>query len=545
MLYCSANQVGISINDGWLFRNLSVEIHSHDRLAIIGPNGSGKTTFLKLLSRTMHPDEGHVALKRDLSVGFLEQSPVYSADTSCREILFGAYDQVAVLESNLRGLEVRMMSVMSERELEKTLQQYALAQEQFEQLGGYAIESRIRAVMNGLKIPEEFLKSSIASLSGGEQTKVFFARMLLQPSELLLLDEPTNHLDLEAIEWLEGYISEHPGAVVIVSHDRTFLDHVATRVLELDNGEGVLYTGGYTVATRQREERLLLEFQAHQEQQKKINHMKAAIKRLREWADRANPPNAGLHRRARNMERILERMDKIQRPVLERRRIQLSFDVNERSGNDVVIVQDVVKRFDSRVVLDKGSLYVRYGDRIAIVGSNGSGKSTLLNIILGLIPADEGTVRLGESVRVGYLQQQGLVGYTNATVLDAFRDCVPVAEGNARRLLAQFLFYGEAVFKKVQSLSGGEQMRLRMAQLMYLGVNLLVLDEPTNHLDIESREALEDALEEFNGTIIAVSHDRHFMNHLFERVAWLENGILTEYLGNYEEARRRRFSKPN
>lgn len=542
MLYCSANQIGIAVHDDWLFRNISLEVHERDRLAIIGPNGAGKTTLLRLISRTIQPDEGQVAVKRHLRLGFLEQLPVYSEDTTCREILFGAFEQVIELEARLRQLENDMASAANAHELDRILKQYAEAQEQFERLGGYAIESNIRTVMNGLKIPEVFLHQTLASLSGGEQTKVFFARMLLQPSDLLLLDEPTNHLDLEAIEWLEGFLKNYEGAVVMVSHDRTFLDHAATCVLELDSGEAVLYHGGYTAAMQQREARLLLEFQAYQEQQRKIEQMQAAIKRLRDWANRASPPNAGLHRRARNMERILERMEKRKRPVLERRRMALSFDVEGRSGTDVVVVKELVKQFEARTILNGCSLHIRYGERVAIVGANGCGKSTLLNIILGDMQPDKGSASLGKSVQVGYLQQQGLVGYADQTVLQAFRDCVPVAEGEARKLLARFLFYGEAVFKQVQSLSGGEQMRLRMAQLMYQGVNLLVLDEPTNHLDIESREVLEEALEEFAGTIVAVSHDRHFMNRLFQRIVWLENGTLTEYLGTYEAARSRRLA---
>lgn len=540
MLYCSAKQIGIAVHDDWLFRNISLEVHEHDRLAIIGPNGSGKTTMLRLLSRTIQPDEGQVALKRDLRVGNLEQLPVYSCDATCREILFGAFDQVMALEDKLRRLESRMASETSEDDLTMVLHQYAETQQQFEQLGGYVIDSSIRTVMNGLKIPEAFMMKTVSSLSGGEQTKVFFARMLLQPSDLLLLDEPTNHLDLGAIEWLEGFLMDYSGAVVMVSHDRTFLDHAATHVLELDSGEAVLFQGGYTAAIQQREERLLQEFQAYQEQQKKIERMLAAIKRLRDWANRSNPPSAGLHRRATNMERILERMEKLKRPALERRRMELSFDVDERSGKDVVSVIEVVKQFDTRPILNNCSLHVRYGERVAIVGDNGSGKSTLLNIILGHIQPDSGTAQLGQSVHIGYLQQQGLFGFEDDTVIDAFRDCVPVTEGHARNILARFLFYGESVFKKVKSLSGGEQMRLRMAQLMYQGVNLLVLDEPTNHLDIESREVVEEALKEFTGTVIAVSHDRHFLNHLFQRVLWLENGSLTEYLGTYDEARRQR-----
>jgi len=539
MLYCSANQIGISVHDEWLFRNLSMEVHDNQRLGIIGPNGAGKTTLLQLLSQQLHPDEGQVALRHNLRVGFLAQLPVFADDTTCHDLFFGAFLQVAELEQRMRRLEEKMSASSSGDSLDNILRQYAEAQHQFEQLGGYTVESSVHLIMNGLKIPEAFLYQRVASLSGGEQTKVFFARILMQPSDMLLLDEPTNHLDLESIEWLEGFLKDYRGAVVMVSHDRTFLDNIATHILELDNGEATVYQGGYTAAMEQREQRLLEEFQAYQEQQKKIKQMQAAIKRLREWANQAHPPNAGLHRRARNMEHIIERMEKLKQPVLEKRRMALSFDVDERSGKDVITMENVVKTFAGRTILNGASLHIRYGERVAIVGANGSGKTTLLNVILGNLRPDDGTVRVGQSVRVGYLQQEGLIGYSGYTVLEAFRDCVPVTEGEARRLLARFLFYGEGVFKKTESLSGGEQMRLRMAQLMYQNINLLILDEPTNHLDIDSREALEDALDEFGGTIVAVSHDRHFMSHLFQRILWLKDGMLTAHLGTYEEARQK------
>lgn len=415
------------------------------------------------------------------------------------------------------------------------------AQEEFEKRGGYEMDSKTQAVVQGLDIPESFLETPFVELSGGEQTKVGFARLLLSEPDFLLLDEPTNHLDLPSMEWLEGYLSRYAGAVVVISHDRVFIDHVANQVLELDNGEIVLYEGGYSKAIQQREEKILQEFQAYQEQQKKVQHMQAAIKRLRDWANRSNPPSAGLHRRATNMQRALDRMERLRKPILERKRMGLAFQMQERSGQDVLALSNVVKQYGTRLVLNKATFHVRYGERVSLVGANGAGKSTILRLILGTETADEGSVRIGESVRIGYLSQHGLEGYSNFTVLDAFRDAVPVTEGQARHLLAKFLFYGQAAFQRIESLSGGERMRLRLAQLMHQDVNLLVLDEPTNHLDIESREVLEDALEDFSGTILAVSHDRHFINRLSLRVLWLENGAVTNYLGNYDEARAKRI----
>lgn len=541
MIICSANQIGLSIHDGWLFRNLSVDVQEQARIAIIGPNGAGKTTLVKLLAGSIQPDEGQVAWKKGVQIGYLAQLPVYDATTSVADVLRTAFAGLHTLEQQLRQLEVGMASAKDTAELNRMLDTYAKAQEEFEERGGYEMESKTQAVVFGLQIPVSLLDTPFVELSGGEQTKVGFARLLLSEPELLLLDEPTNHLDLPSIEWLEGYLLRYAGAVVVISHDRVFIDHVAGQVLELDNGEITVYEGGYSKAIQQREERLLQEFQAYQEQQKKVQQMQAAIKRLRDWANRSNPPSAGLHRRATNMQRALDRMVKMRRPILERKRMGLAFQTQERSGQDVVVISNVVKQYGPRVVLDHVNLHLRYGERAAVVGANGAGKSTILRLILGTDLADAGVVRVGESVRIGYLSQHGLEGYSNVTVLEAFRDVVLVSEGQARHLLAKFLFYGQAAFQRIESLSGGERMRLRLAQLMHQDVNLLVLDEPTNHLDIESREVLEDALEDFSGTILAVSHDRHFINRLFERVLWLENGSVTPYLGNYDEARAKRL----
>ncbi|QQE81443.1 ABC-F type ribosomal protection protein [Alicyclobacillus sp. SO9] len=540
-MYCSAHHVGIAVHDDWLFQDVSVEIHEGHRIALVGPNGGGKTTLLRLLAKQSEPDTGTVAWKKELRLGLLHQIPSYSG--TVKEVLHRAFADIYSIEQKMRALEAKMASPASDRELERILKTYAALQEEFDNLDGYSIDSRVRSITTGIGIPEALLQSEFSLLSGGEQTKVEFARLLLSRPELLLLDEPTNHLDLPAVEWLESFLETYAGAVLVVSHDRYFLNRVVNRVMELDNGAAALYQGNYSQAMEEREKQLLLEFQAFEEQQKKIKQMQAAIKRLRIWANQASPPSAALHRRATNMQRALDRMEKIDKPQLERKQMDLSFDVQERSGKDVATAMGLQKRYGDTVLLNEVSFHVRFGERVAIVGTNGSGKSTLVKMLLGEISADAGDVRLGDSVRAGYLSQAGLAmtGDEDKTVLDAFRDEAKVHQGKARHILAQFLFYGEAVFKPIKRLSGGERMRLRLAQLMHQDINLLILDEPTNHLDIESREALEVALDEFTGTIIAVSHDRHFINQLFQRVLWLEDGKLQSYHGNYDDARRKRF----
>ncbi|EEM73671.1 ABC transporter ATP-binding protein uup [Bacillus thuringiensis serovar andalousiensis BGSC 4AW1] len=362
--------------------------------------------------------------------------------------------------------------------------------------------------------------------------------MLLQKPDLLLLDEPTNHLDLFAVEWLEQFLKEYNGTVMVISHDRYFLDEVVTKIFDLEDGEIHVYHTNYSRFVEEKEERLLQEFQAYQEQQKKIKKMKEAIKRLREWANQANPPNEGLHKRARSMERALERMQKLKKPILERKQMGLQFEGQDRSGKDVVVIKEVSKGFADHPLFNEVNLHVRFQERAAIVGRNGTGKTTLLKLLLEQIEPDTGEIRIGSSVKIGYLSQHAY-GKRKSNVLEAFREYVAVTEGEARHILAKFLFYGPAVFKKVTQLSGGEKMRLRLAQLMYQDINFLILDEPTNHLDIESREVLEEALEQYNGTILAVSHDRYFLNKLFEKTYWIDEHKLFEFAGNYAWARQK------
>jgi ATP-binding cassette, subfamily F, member 3 len=351
------------------------------------------------------------------------------------------------------------------------------------------------------------------------------------------LDEPTNHLDLMAVEWLGNFLKEYNGTVLVISHDRYFLDEVVNKVIDLEDGEITTYHSNFTGFIKEKEERLLREFQAYEEQQKKIKKMKETIKKLREWANRANPPNAGLHRRARNMERALERMEKLQRPVLNRKKMNLEMDASDRSGKDVIVLKDVAKRFDDKQLFENINMHVTYQERAAIIGENGTGKSTLLKMILQQLEPDAGEVRIGSNVKIGYLSQNIFSTIEDETVIEAFRDEVNVTEGEARRILARFMFYGYQVFQKVSQLSGGERMRLRLAQLMHQDINLLILDEPTNHLDIDSREVLEEALEDFQGSLLAVSHDRYFLNKLFGKIYWIEAKQIHCFEGDYTWAK--------
>ena len=409
--------------------------------------------------------------------------------------------------------------------------------------GGYDIDMRIDQVLNGLKIKQ--LKNELwGHLSGGERTKAALAKLLLQEPDLLLLDEPTNHLDLEAIEWLGSFIAHYKGTIVMVSHDRYFLDEAVTCIWELDQGDLIQYKGNYSAYVKEREARLLIEFQQYQDQQKKIKQMKETIKRLKEWANRANPPNAGMHRQAKSIEKALERIELLDRPVLSKKQMALDFQMAGRSGKDVVRLEGVWKEFGDRLLFQEVGMHVRFGERAAIVGSNGTGKTTLLNMILGSEEADCGEVLLGSGLSIGYLSQHTLEMDNDRTVIEEFRDNVAVSEYDARPILAKFLFFGNMVFQPVRQLSGGERMRLRLAQLMHLNHNLLILDEPTNHLDLEAKEVMEEALSGFPGTIIAVSHDRYFLDKLFPVTHWLSKQSIERFDGNYSFAKEKKNAAP-
>lgn len=537
MTICSVNNVTKSFGGNNIFENISLEIKNGERVGLVGRNGSGKTTIFGLLTGMESLDAGAIHMKKGTRIGHVAQIPKFDEVMTVYDVLSSAFKVEKELEKEMHALEKNMAVEQEQSALEKLMERYGVIQEKFAFLGGYEIEANIMKVANGLQVTDLFSRV-FTELSGGEQTKVSLAYMLLQKPDLLLLDEPTNHLDLFAVEWLEQFLKEYTGTVMVISHDRYFLDEVVTKIFDLEDGEIHVYHTNYSQFVEEKEERLLQEFQAYQEQQKKIKKMKEAIKRLREWANQANPPNEGLHKRARNMERALERIEKLKRPILERKQMGLQFEGQERSGKDVVVMKEVSKGFAGRPLFEQANLHVRFQERAAIVGRNGTGKTTLLKLLLEEINPDVGEIRIGSSVKIGYLSQH-TYGNVKSNVLEAFREYVAVTEGEARHILAKFLFYGPAVFKKVTQLSGGEKMRLRLVQLMYQDINFLILDEPTNHLDIESREVLEEALEQYNGTILAVSHDRYFLNKLFEKTYWIDECKLFEFAGNYAWARQK------
>ena len=535
MIICSVNHIAKSYGGNLIFKDVSFEILEGSRIGLVGRNGGGKTTLMKLLANQEIVDEGVIHWKKGLKIGYLAQIPDYKSLT-VKEVLKTAFAQLIDVETKLQQLEIEMGQEIAPPHLQRLMDQYGKLQDDFIVNGGYEMDAQLERIANGLNITR-LLYKDFSSLSGGEKTKVGLGLSLLINPDLLLLDEPTNHLDLKAIEWLGTFLNEFKGTIVLISHDRYFLDEVVNKVLEMEDGEVDLYHTNFSGYVKEKEERLLREFQEYQEQQRKIKKMKEAIKRLRDWANRSNPPSAALHKRATNMQRALDRIEKLERPKIDVKKMAIDFEANDRSGKDVIVLEEVSKAFGNRTLFENVNMFVQYKDRVAIVGENGTGKSTLLKMILKQMEADKGIVKVGSNVKLGYLSQHVFGDIGDESLIDVFRSEVLVNEGEARHILARFLFYGPAVFRKVNQLSGGERMRLRLAQLMYQDINLLILDEPTNHLDIDSCEVLEEALEQFNGTILAVSHDRYFLNKLFNKIYWLQNGKIHFFDGNYNWAK--------
>lgn len=461
-----------------IFEDITFEMKEKERIGLVGRNGSGKTTLIRLLAGEETPDSGKIHWKKGAAIGYLTQIPDYHSTTMTKDILRTAFANLLAIEDKMKMLEIEMASELTADLLQKLVTDYGALQDNFALNGGYEIEANIEKIVHGLNM-KHLVDQPFSKLSGGEKTKVGLGLMLLKQPDLLLLDEPTNHLDLIAVEWLGNFLNSYDGTVLIISHDRYFLDEVINKVIDMEDGEVTTYHTNFTGFVKEKEERLLKAFQDYEEQQKKIKKMKEAIKRLREWANRANPPNADLHRRARNMERALEKMDKLSRPILNRKKMNLEIDASDRSGKDVIMLKDVSKAFGEKQLFKNVNMQIAFQDRTAIIGENGTGKSTLLKLILDELSADTGEVRVGSNVKSGYLSQNVYSRFEDETVIDAFRDEVSVTEGEARGILAKFMFYSYAVFKKISDLSGGERMRLRLAQLMYQDVNLLILDEPT------------------------------------------------------------------
>ncbi|WP_340028132.1 ABC-F family ATP-binding cassette domain-containing protein [Paenibacillus sp. FSL H7-0940] len=542
MIVISAQQLTQYHGAHLVLDGITFEIMEGDKVALIGRNGSGKTTLMRLMARLNKPDEGQLMIKKDTRMGYVAQVPEGLDDHTVLDVLSLGFKELMICRTQMKDMEQQMSDpacAADPNQLERLLKRYAALQDQFEREGGYEMDARIDQVADGLDIAKAHYGWHFGSLSGGEQTRVVLASQLIVRPDLLLLDEPTNHLDLERVEWLEGFLREYPGTIVLISHDRYFLDRVVNRTLELEDGEAETSAGGYTEYMKVKEQRLLQQFEEFKEQQKVIKKMKETIRQLEEWGRVGG--NEKFFRRAASMRKAIERMEQVKRPVLERRNAEFDVRPTDRTGKRVAVLEQVEKSYGEREILRGISGLLEYGDKIALIGRNGSGKTTLFKLLLGDEQPNAGKLEWGARVDVGYLAQQEEPTNPKLNVLEYFRLEAGVEEGEARGILARYLFYGADVFRSVGQLSGGEWTRLRLALLVQRKPNVLLLDEPTNHLDIASREALEESLVDFEGTVLAISHDRYFVNRLASRVWELEDGQMTAYLGDYEAYREKKL----
>lgn len=518
-----------------VFEDVSFKIYDGEKVGIVGDNGTGKSTLLKLISGIItmtRDDRGSLFIPRDAKISYLDQIPHYSDELIVKDILNLAFEDVKKAEIEIKELEEKMSSLDGEA-LERTLKRYSALQEKYEALGGYNINEKLSKVCTGLNISEDFQNMTFNLLSGGEKTRVMLGKILLENPDILLLDEPTNHLDMESCEWLEGYLRNYKGMVIIVSHDRYFLDNVVNKIIEIEDMMSETYNGNYTSYTKQKEENMMIQFNQYKEQQKKISAMEKAIKDLRDWAIRAD--NTKFFKRAASMQKALDRMERIEKPKFEKTNVKLNFNETERSGNDVIKVKGLCKKYDNKELFNEADMLIKFKDRVGLIGSNGCGKTTFLKMLLNEDTQDNGVICIGDSVKYAYLPQNIVFENENLTILEEFRKDVNMLEGKAREYLSKFMFFGPDVFKKIKHLSGGERIRLKLSELLYNDINLLILDEPTNHLDINSIDTLEEALNNFKGTIFFVSHDRYFLNKMSTRIIEIEDGKFNSFEGNYDD----------
>ena len=530
MIILSAQHIAKSFGVNAVLRDVSLTVQQGDRIGLVGVNGCGKSTLMRILAGLDAQDGGEISLVRGLRVGYLaQQNMVTSGETVWTE-LQKVYEQVFAMEKKLRELEDEMAHAHTDAQRFAQLSaDYDRLTQRFEEADGYSWKSMVSGVLNGLGFKPAQYDQCVDSLSGGEQTRLCLAHLLLQKPDLLLLDEPTNHLDMETLQWLENYLAAYKGSVLVISHDRYFLDHVCTGIVEILMGASEQYNGNYTRYIAQRQERFESRMRAYEIQQKEIERQQAIIARYRMFNREKSI------RAAESREKALDRMEKLEKPVDERA-IRFSFEARRRTGEDVLQLTEISKSFGEKHLFHDLTLRVRAGDRVALIGPNGVGKSTLIKIIVGEEQPDTGFIRYGSNVDIGYYDQHQSTLHADKTALDEIWDRFPQMEqSNVRGALGMFLFTGDDVFKPIHTLSGGEKGRVALTALMLRKDNLLLLDEPTNHLDMDSREVLEDALTDFGGTIITVSHDRYFINRIANRIIEMQPDGVTEYIGNYDD----------
>lgn len=511
-----------------VLKNVSFHIEDHEKAAIVGINGAGKTTLLRIIVGEMTPDDGQVVLAKDKTLGYLAQNSTVDTSHTIYEELLSVKADLLRLEEKIRECENNMKHADGDA-LEDLMKQYTSLTHAFETGGGYLYRSELVGVLKGLGFTEDEFSKPVATLSGGQKTRVALGRLLLQNPDLIILDEPTNHLDMNSIAWLETYLLNYKGAVLIVSHDRYFLDRIAGKVIEIDQSKATTFMGNYSDYAVKKEQLRVAAWNAYMNQQRDIKHQEEVIEKLKSFNREKSI------KRAESREKMLDKIEVIEKPSEVRTDMKLTLTPRILSGNDVLTVEHLSKSFDSHKLFTDVNFEIKRGEHVAIIGDNGSGKTTLLKILNGLVPADQGTFRLGSNVEIGYYDQEHHVLHSEKTLFEEISDDYPYLNNTQiRNVLAAFLFTGEDVFKRISDLSGGERGRVSLAKLVLSNANFLILDEPTNHLDIMSKEILEDALNGYEGTILYVSHDRYFINRTAHRILDLTEGQFVSYVGNYD-----------
>lgn len=514
-------------NDNHILKDVSFHMSEYDKTALVGINGSGKTTLIRIIMNELNKDSGTISLTRGVSVGYLPQNAIIDSDATIYEEVLKVKEALLQDEQTLRDMEGRMGSVKGS-ELETLMDDYHKLEEAFDRAGGYRIASDISGTLKGLGFSEDEFSKKVNTLSGGQKTRVALSKLLVGTPDMIILDEPTNHLDMNSIIWLENYLLNYRGAVLIVSHDRYFLDRIVDHVVELDNGVCTSFTGNYSDYAAKKEIIRVSKLNAYLNQQRDIKHQQEVIEKLRSFNREKSI------KRADSRAHMLEKIELIDKPTENNDRMQIVLSPRIESGKNVLDVTDLTKAYDRKLFTDV-SFSLRRGDHVAIIGDNGTGKTTILKIINNIVSADSGDIKLGTNVCIGYYDQEHHVLHDDKTIFEEISDDFPtLTNTEIRNMLAAFLFTGDDVFKPIHNLSGGEKGRVSLAKLMLSEANLLILDEPTNHLDITSKEILENALNNYTGTLLYVSHDRYFINRTADRILELNNQGLTEYLGNYD-----------
>ena len=524
----SCQNISKSFGTDEILKNVSFHIEANEKAAIVGINGAGKSTLLKIIMQKETPDTGEVILAKDATIGYLAQYQDVSGHRTIYEEVLDAKQNIIEMEERLRGMETQM-NTLTGQELETLLDGYHRLSHEFELLGGYTYRSEVTGILKGLGFSESEFDRQMSELSGGQKTRVSLVKLLVTKPDVLLLDEPTNHLDMESIRWLEGFLMNYKGAVVIVSHDRYFLDRVVTKVVEIFQHQGYVYQGNYTEFAKKKakiREDLLKQYY---NQQREIKHQEEVITKLKSFNREKSI------KRAESREKMLDKIERLEKPTDENTDIHIVLEPDVTSGNDVLTVEHLRKAFGTHTLFDDLSFEIKRGERVALIGNNGTGKTTILKIINELLLADGGTIVLGSNVHIGYYDQEHQLLHMEKTIFEEIADDYPqLNHTKIRNVLAAFLFTNDDVFKRIADLSGGERGRVSLAKLMLSDANFLILDEPTNHLDITSKEILESALNQYTGTVFFVSHDRYFINQTATRILDLTGGTIVNYIGNYD-----------